>query len=220
MLFPENRFTAAPEFSELTPELLCGAPGDDPRYCWLSGRRASLAAPEGDALLMKFGVSGAETLHLKPEDAAKFLSLGRWDGVCVEDPYQELAASICGHLTQEARAARRVNLLLREGDGTISGDFTLGTGLSRLLPSLGVEIRDCRALILTDPDPAPIAAGLSNLLTYLGARGWSSGPSRVPFRPQTSRTSRESPIRRSSSTRRPSAKLPTSKPCRLSRRMC
>lgn len=171
MLFPENQCTAAPEFSELTPELLCGAPGDDPRYCWLSGRRASLAAPEGDALLMKFGVSGAETLHLTPADAAKFLSLGRWDGVCVEDPYQELAASICGHLTQEARAARRVNLLLREGDGTISGDFTLGTGLSRLLPSLGVEIKDCRALILTDPEPAPIAAGLGNLLTYLGAPG-------------------------------------------------
>ena len=127
---------------------------------------------------MKFGVSGAETLHLTPADAAKFLSLGRWDGVCVEDPYQELAASICGHLTQEARAARRVNLLLREGDGTISGDFTLGPGLSRLLPSLGVEIRDCRALILTDPEPAPMAAGLANLLTYQSHREAALGRGR------------------------------------------
>lgn len=169
MLFPDDSSTASLEFSELTPELLHGAPGDDPRYCWLSGRRASLAAPEGDALLMKFGVSGAETLHLAPADAAKFLSSGRWDGLCVEDPYQELALSVCRHLTHEARAAKRVNLLLREGDGTVSGDFTLGTGLSRLLPSLGVAVGNCRAVILTDPEPAPIAAGLANLLEYLGA---------------------------------------------------
>ncbi|MDO5531887.1 shikimate kinase [Sutterella sp.] len=141
---------------------------DDPRFCWLSGRRPSAAAPEGHEILAKFGVTGAESLHLSKSDALDFLIRGRWDGVVVEAPYQKLAMEVCGHLSQAARTTGLVNLLLREGDGTVTGDFTLATGLTRLLPSLGVPLEECRALFLTGPLGDPLSEGLARLLLKLG----------------------------------------------------
>lgn len=164
--------TDAPETQEthpLTEAILRGGePADDPRYCWLSGRRASLAAPEGSELIARFGVSGVENIRLSPEDAARFLAEGRWDGLCVEGPYEAAAARRCDHLSAVAAKTGRVNLLVRECDGSVTGDFTLGTGLTRLLPAMGVPLPECRAILLANRLDDPLATGLAALLLNLG----------------------------------------------------
>lgn len=159
--------------TRLTEAVLLGTPDpedpDAPRYCWLSSRAPSLAVPLGSDLLSRFGLSGADDVVLSMEDARVFLTQGRWNGVCVERPGQELAATLADHLSPAAAQIGRVNLLLRECDGTVTGDFTLGTGLSRLLPSLGVPLTECRALLLADDETDPLATGLVRLLKHLGA---------------------------------------------------
>ena len=145
------------------------AGSDDPRWCWISTRPTSLAAPEGDVLLAKFGLTGAENLRLTKAQALDFLTRGRWDGACLDKELQSAALALCAHLTSAARAVGRVNLLLREGDGTVTGDYTIGTGLSRMLPAIGIPLAECRALILADDADDPAASGLVRLLAHLGA---------------------------------------------------
>lgn len=161
---------AAAEDGALDDAVLFGPAGsDDPRWCWIATRRTSLATPDGDVLLAKFGVTGAENLRLPRPQALDFLARGRWDGACLDAELQSAAIPLCGHLTPAARAVGRVNLLLREGDGTVTGDYTIGTGLSRMLPAIGIPLSECRALILTDRDDDPAATGLVRLLKHLGA---------------------------------------------------
>lgn len=164
-----TRLTGFAPDAPLTDEALRGPADDDPRWAWLTDHPSTLPSPDGAALLAKFGLSNAEALRLSSADAERFIRSGRWDGLGVDGRHMATAARLCTWLLPAARATGCVNQLVREHDGTITGDFTFGTGLLRLLPSLGVEIGDARVLLLADRALEPAARGLAKLLTALGA---------------------------------------------------
>ena len=155
--------------SELTGDLLKGTFADDPRWIWFADHSKSPAAPCGAELLAKFGLTNAEPLHLSETDALRFIRDGRWDGIGLDPKFMAEAARLCDHLLPAARATNCSNILIRETDGTITGDFTIGTGLLKMLPAMGLTICQTRALFLTEEALEPLAAGLARLLTALGA---------------------------------------------------
>lgn len=156
-------------FTELTGDLLKGTFADDPRWIWFADHSKSPAAPCGAELLAKFGLTNAEPLHLSETDALRFIRDGRWDGIGLDPKFMAEAARLCDHLLPAARATNCSNILIRETDGTITGDFTIGTGLLKMLPAMGLAICQTRALFLTEEALEPLAAGLARLLTALGA---------------------------------------------------
>ena len=156
-------------FTELTGDLLKGTFADDPRWIWFADHSKSPAAPCGAELLAKFGLTNAEPLHLSETDALRFIRDGRWDGIGLDPKFMAEAARLCDHLLPAARATNCSNILIRETDGTITGDFTIGTGLLKMLPAMGLTICQTRALFLTEEALEPLAAGLARLLTALGA---------------------------------------------------
>ena len=92
----------------------------------------------------------AEPLHLREADALRFIRDGRWDGIGLDPKFMAEAARLCDHLLPAARATNCSNILIRETDGTITGDFTIGTGLLKMLPAMGLTICQTRALFLTE----------------------------------------------------------------------
>lgn len=97
------------------------------------------AAPCGAELLAKFGLTNAEPLHLRETDALRFIRDGRWDGIGLDPKFMAEAARLCDHLLPAARATNCSNILIRETDGTITGDFTIGTGTAQDAPRYGAD---------------------------------------------------------------------------------
>ena len=168
-------------FDELTDDLLHGVrpalPGEsgdvfgnsDPRWVWFVDHPKSPASPCGTELLGKFGLSGAEPLKFRLPDVERFILEGRWDGLGLDPRFMSDTAHYCDHLMPAARATGCANILVRETDGTVTGDFTIGTGLLNMLPAMGLPIEETRALFLADAELMPLAVGLSRLLEALGA---------------------------------------------------
>ena len=127
-------------FTELTGDLLKGTFADDPRWIWFADHSKSPAAPCGGELVAKFGLTNAEPLHLSETDALRFIRDGRWDGIGLDPKFMAEAARLCDHLLPAARATNCSNILIRETDGTITGDFTIGTGLLKMLPAMGLTL--------------------------------------------------------------------------------
>ena len=77
---------------------------------------------------------------------ASFFTEGRGANVTV--PFKEQAFALVGQLTERARRAGAVNTLVKNPDGTLTGDNTDGAGLVRDLTHAGISLTNKKVLIL------------------------------------------------------------------------
>ena len=82
------------------------------------------------------------------EELADYIKNGEWDGLNVTIPYKKTVLPLCDELSETARKAGSVNVLVRKADGKLFGDNTDAPGFSALVRHSGIEVKQKKVLVL------------------------------------------------------------------------
>lgn len=107
-----------------------------------------------------------ELFQRPPEEVARFLREGEYDGVNVTIPYKKTVMPYCAELSTEAQAIGSVNTIVRRPDGTLYGDNTDAYGFAVLLRTAGIDPARKKVLVLGSGGASVMAV---HVLHTLGA---------------------------------------------------
>lgn len=123
--------SATPQDTSAAPDL----PGRG-MLCGLLGRKLPhTLSPEIHAALAAYTY---KCFEVEPADLASFFDRVPFDGSNVTIPYKEAVIPYCTRLTPRAQGVGAVNTLIREADGTLTGDNTDYVGFRETLNRLGL----------------------------------------------------------------------------------
>lgn len=88
-------------------------------------------------------------LHeVAPENLESFIKTADFAGLNVTIPYKKAVIPFCARLTDRARAIGSVNTLIREDDGTLTGDNTDYAGFRAMVETSGLSVAGKKCLVL------------------------------------------------------------------------
>lgn len=104
--------------------------------CGLLGRRLShTLSPEIHNALAAYAY---KCFELEPEELAEFFARTPFDGLNVTIPYKQAVMPFCARLTERAKSVGAVNTVVREADGSLTGDNTDYAGFLATVRASGV----------------------------------------------------------------------------------
>lgn len=133
--------------------------------CGLLGR--TLSHTLSPAIHARLGVYAYKCFEVEPERLERFFAETPFDGLNVTIPYKEAVLPYCTRLSENARKVGAVNTLVREPDGTLTGDNTDYDGFLAMVKESGVECAGRKALVLGSGGAAKC---VRQVLEDLGAR--------------------------------------------------
>ena len=135
------------------------------KRCGLLGEK--LAHSYSPFIHKEFGDYEYRLYEVEPGKLRYFIENGDWDGLNVTIPYKRDVVTFCDSLTPIAKALGSVNVLVRNGDGTITGDNTDAYGFEKLLEKTGVSVAGKKALVLGN---GGASASVREVLKNAGAK--------------------------------------------------
>ncbi|MDO5532211.1 shikimate kinase [Sutterella sp.] len=114
--------------------------------CGLLGR--TLSHTLSPAIHAHLAAYAYKCFEVEPERLDQFFSEIPFDGVNVTIPYKEAVIPYCARLTDRAKRVGAVNTLVRESDGTVTGDNTDYAGFSAMVEASGIDVKGLKALVL------------------------------------------------------------------------
>lgn len=133
--------------------------------CGLLGR--TLSHTLSPAIHARLGAYAYKCFEVEPERLERFFAETPFDGLNVTIPYKEAVMPYCTRLTENARKVGAVNTLVREPDGTLTGDNTDYDGFLTMVKESGVDVAGRKALVLGSGGAAKC---VRRVLEDLGAR--------------------------------------------------
>ncbi len=135
------------------------------KRCGLLGEK--LAHSYSPFIHGEFGDYDYRLFEVEPGKLRYFIENGDWDGLNVTIPYKKDVVAFCDYLTPMAKALDSVNVLVRNGDGTITGDNTDAYGFEKMLEKTGVSVSGKKTLVLGN---GGASASVQEVLKNAGAK--------------------------------------------------
>lgn len=114
--------------------------------CGLLGR--TLSHTLSPAIHNELASYAYKCFEVEPERLDKFFATVPFDALNVTIPYKEAVIPFLARLTERAEKVGAVNTIVREADGTLTGDNTDYAGFEAMIAASGIDVKGKKALIL------------------------------------------------------------------------
>ena len=114
--------------------------------CGLLGR--TLSHTLSPAIHKELAAYAYKCFEVEPDRLDKFFASVPFDGLNVTIPYKEAVIPFLARLTDRAEKVGAVNTIIREADGSLTGDNTDYAGFEAMIAASGIDVKGKKALIL------------------------------------------------------------------------